>query len=151
MNLRDMEERVIARIRTLTYLRTVATYGGELEEAMASLQLLYPAVLVVYDGSNFAGEGYPAFFYAQEVRFSVILLDRNLRGEQERRHGMALAAPPGTYVMLSDVLRLLSGHNLGLPDAGPLEPVSVRSLLQGKQISAYEAIFRTNVDFQATA
>lgn len=147
--LKDIENAIINEAKnTLTYLKTVDSYGGELEDALQNLLPKYPCLLVAFDGGNFSGENYPAYFYDQEVRFSIILLDKSLRGDKERRQGAD--SKPGTYAMLKDTIELLAGKTLGFSGLKPFEPVTINSLLQGKTLSAYEIIFKTNMDYQTT-
>lgn len=132
----------------MTYLKTVDTYAGELEDALKNILPKYPCMLVAFDGGSFNGAGYPANFYDHEIRFSVILIDKNLRGDKERRHGTGQSI--GTYNIISDTLILISGKALGLSEIAPIDPVSITSLLQGRTISVYEIIFKTSIDFQVT-
>lgn len=127
------------------YLKTVRTYQGDLEEALNDIIIRFPFALVVFNKSIYDRGGYPSGVFDQTMEFSILVGDNNLRGEEERRRGVG-GGKPGTYKMLADLRSILGGNKLGL-DIRPLEPVFEESLAQGKNISVYEAIYRTAMDY----
>ena len=103
---------------------------------------LFPAVLVVYDSSNYGKLAKGVF--DERMRFRVLVASRNLRGEKATRRGDV--AMVGTYQMLRDVRGLLANQSLGL-DVGPAEPVVERFVVNTREASIYEAVYETRVDF----
>ena len=125
------------------YARIVESYQGELEdEDLQKVLKLFPAVLVVYDSSNYGKLAKGVF--DERMRFRVLVASRNLRGEKAARRGDV--AMVGTYQILRDVRGLLANQSLGL-DVGPAEPVAERFVVNTREASIYEAVYETRVDF----
>lgn len=134
-----IEDAIIRRLGEagLPYLRTVATYGGELDGDTRQVVRAFPAVWVA-----FKGEGDPApvgtsrTVWHVPATWVVLVAARNLRNEAATRKGDAVQV--GTYQMLEDVRALLmcqdfteQGAAQGL-EMDPLRPGRTRSLYNGR-------------------
>lgn len=127
------------------YARLVDSYQGELEdEDLNRVLKLFPAVLVVYDTSQYtkAARG----VYDEAMRFRVLVASRNLRGEKAQRRGDV--AMVGTYQMLRDVRGLLANKKV-VVDVGPAEPVAERFVVNTREASIYEAVYKISLDFES--
>lgn len=84
--------------------------------------------------------------YKVAGRFSVFVVDYNLRGNESVRHGGVNLDEPGCYRLVRAVRRLLSGQDLGL-EIGKLQPGTVRMVtgkaLSEKAVAMYECVFDT--------
>ena len=128
------------------YARLVDSYQGELEdEDLQKVLKLFPAVLVVYDTSQYTKLARGV--YDERMRFRVLVASRNLRGEKAQRRGDV--AMVGTYEMLRDVRGLLA-NKIVTPDVGPAEPVAERFVVNTREASIYEAAYEISVDFEQT-
>ena len=128
------------------YARIVDSYQGELEdEDLQKVLKLFPAVLVVYDTSQYTKLARGV--YDERMRFRVLVASRNLRGEKAQRRGDV--AMVGTYQMLRDVRGLLA-NKIVTPDVGPAEPVAERFVVNTREASIYEAVYEISVDFEQT-
>jgi phage gp37-like protein len=142
------------------YLKTLETYGGELDS-----ELLYefisqnapemPLMLVCYVGGK--DELQPAFspvlgeprIFKHDCTFAVIVCTNDARGEQAQRRGVTGAV--GAYEMLSDVRELLAGRRFRKADGeeqimltlDPLTLAGVRSIDRMPQLTAYAQHFNT--------
>lgn len=126
-----IEDAIIERIKAaegMKYLKTVATYGGELDDDLAYVVRSYPAVWIVY-----AGGGKPKKIAAEKwkvpVSFAIMVAARNVRNEASTRKGDAVNV--GTYQMLKDVRTLMLNQDLGL-EIERFEPGAVRTLFNTK-------------------
>lgn len=130
-----IEDAITRRIKDakLPYLRTLATYGGELDGDIARVVRTFPAVWVA-----FKGEGDPTPVGTSQSRWVVpatwvvLVAARNLRSEESTRKGDAHCV--GTYQMLEDIRSLLLGQDFapwGL-EIDPLKPGRIRSLYNGR-------------------
>lgn len=134
----------------LPYLRTVATYGGELDEDLATAIRRFPAVWVAFKGE---GEAQPVntakSVYRVPATWTVLVAARNLRSEAATRKGNKVSV--GTYQMLADLRALLAGQDLGL-EIDNLRPGKVQSLtnsrFQGQGVSIYAQDWHTRYDFR---
>lgn len=130
-----IEDAIIRRIgeAKLPYLRTVTTYGGELDGEPGSVARTFPAVWVAYQGEREAEPvGTSRTVWHVPATWVVLVAARNLRNEAATRKGDALRV--GTYQMLEDVRSLLFAQDFagwGL-EIAPLRPGRVRSLFNGK-------------------
>lgn len=79
-------------------------------------------------------------------RFSVFVVDYNLRGNEALRHGGPGIEEPGCYRLIRSVRRLLAGQDLGLK-IDYLRPEGVRPVggkaFNEKAIAVYECVFST--------
>ena len=125
-------------VARLPYVRTIATYGGQLDGDFATVIRQLPGLWVVFRGD---GPGTPANTMRRvwnvPATFMILVAARNLRNEESQRHGDKLSI--GTYQMLADVRALLLQQTFGLPIA-PLKPGRTQTLfnvrLQDQAMSA---------------
>ncbi|MDA2916449.1 DUF1834 family protein [Nitrospinae bacterium AH_259_B05_G02_I21] len=128
------------------YARIVDSYQGELEdEDLQKVLKLFPAVLIVYDTSQYTKLAKGVF--DERMRFRVLVASRNLRGEKAQRRGDV--AMVGTYQMLRDVRGLLA-NKIVTPNVGPAEPVAERFVVNTREASIYEAVYEISLDFEQT-
>ncbi len=131
----SIEDAIIRRISEakLPYLRTLTTYGGELDGENSRCVRAFPAVWVAFQGAEKAkAVGTSKQVYHVSASFVVLVAARNLRNEAATRKGDALQV--GTYQMLEDVRALLLRQDFsawGL-HIDPLELGRVRSLFNGQ-------------------
>lgn len=146
------------------YVKTVGTYGGELDskqlrEALDDLLPNLPLMLVSYaDGADVPSpatsptRGEP-FVIQHRCTFSVICASDDARGEKERRRGTAVTK--GVYAMLADARRLVSGWHLQKPDGDevvllntlPLTPSGVDFIARLPGLTAYAQHFDTTFSY----
>jgi phage gp37-like protein len=151
-----IEDAIAGRISqaALPYLRTVGTYGGQLDGVASHIVQALPAIWVAFQG---AGQPAPAGtshdVWHVPATWVVLAVSRSLRGEAAGRKGDG--ATPGTYQMLHDVTALLLGQDFedqGL-EMSPLRPGRVRSLfngrLQSSAISVYSQEWHTRYALRA--
>lgn len=112
----------------MEYLKTIATYGGELDDDLNNVVRSFPAVWVVYGGS-----GKPKKIGLEKwltpATFVTMVAARNLRNEAAARKGGAMEV--GTYQMLAHVKTLMLGQDFGLA-IERFEPGAVRTLYNTK-------------------
>lgn len=117
------------------YCQTFETLGAE--ELAAKQIIRTPAVFAVFNEgalSDLAGG-------AQDMdpaRFVIIVVSRNLRGDQAQRRGGPGPTEVGTYEMMEHVRKALHNSDLGLN----IEGCSVRGFSRielGKQFAAFAA------------
>lgn len=126
------------------YLKTVASYGGELDEDLGEVIRAYPAIWVV-----FAGSGKPEKLGAEKWKipgtFVTMVAARNVRNEASTRRGAANEI--GTYQMLRHVRTLLMNEDFGLAIAR-FQPGAVRSLyntkVRGQALSVFAQEWTTH-------
>src|ERR1700754_52079 len=143
------------------YLKTVASYGGEMEsldvqEALDVLTPQLPALFVAYG----AGEDtlnpptQPAIYgeprhFRHDCGFTIICCDDNARGEKERRRGAPGAV--GVYRMISDIrlavgglqFRATLGSESKIINPEPLRYAGVDHIARLKDLTAYAVHFGT--------
>lgn len=125
-------------LKTSLGVRTVKTYQGELEEAdIKRLVALFPAIYVVYGGSEYNPHGDRK---VEWMTYHLFVCDKNLRAEEEARRGGT--QNPGTYALLNAARDLLYGDRLSL-DIYPLRLVRESAVWFGNGISVYGAEYRT--------
>ena len=119
-------------------VRTIKSYQGELEEDdIRKLIALFPAIYVVYGGSEYKPHG------ARKVEFMsfhLFVCDKSLRAEDEARRGGA--NNPGTYAMLDAIREKLYGQQLSL-EIYPLRLVRQAAVWFGGGVSVYGAEYKT--------
>ncbi|PKN35649.1 MAG: hypothetical protein CVU61_02165 [Deltaproteobacteria bacterium HGW-Deltaproteobacteria-19] len=120
-------------------VRTIKSYQGELddEESIARATKLFPAILAVYGGSEYASHGARK---VEKMRFHLFVCDRSLRAEEEARRGGS--GNPGVYALLNGVRDLLVGQRLSL-EIYPFELSREEAVWFGKGISIYGALYET--------
>jgi phage gp37-like protein len=150
--LATIEDAMLARIAgaKLPYLKTVATYGGELDEELGETVRRFPAVWAAFKTE---GEGQPLntakSVYRIPATWVVFVAARNLRNEASTRRGDKVMV--GTYQMLKDVRALLIGQDFGL-DIDNMRPGRVQSMVsakyRGQGISVYAMEWHTQYDYR---
>lgn len=114
----------------LPYVRTLATYGGQLDGDFATVIRQLPGIWIVFKGE---GPGSATDTTRRRWKipatFIVMVAARNLRNEQSQRHGDKLQI--GTYQMLADLRALLLQQTFGLP-IEPLKPGPTRTLFNAR-------------------
>ncbi len=128
-------------------IKDVKSYGGELEGPVTEIAKRAPAVLVMFAGIREAVHlGGEQWRYT--AGFAVIVLNQDRRNNKAARHGVGDDA--GSYQMVTDMLRLLVGSDLGL-EISQLAPGRVVALINSKTVSAYSIEVSTTfiIDYQA--
>jgi len=137
----QIEDALIAALATLKGslgVRTIKSYQGELEEDdIKKLIALFPAIYVVYGGSEYKEHGARKVEF---MRYHFFTCDKNLRAEEEARRGGA--NNPGTYAMLDAIRDKLYGQQLSL-EIYPLRLVRQAAVWFGSGISVYGAEYET--------
>lgn len=120
-------------------LAEIASYGGEFDEETFFTQVRkFPAVWVTIGGTKHKQISARKTQYFPKI--AVMVGTRNVRGERTTRRGTV--TEPGSYQILDDVMRLLSGQSFGLAVA-PLRPGPTRTLFNtrlGKEARSVLAI-----------
>lgn len=128
----------------LPYLRTLATYGGEFDEALATVVRAFPAIWIAYKGETEP----KAVSTTKEVwkcpaTFLVMMGTYNLQNGHARHGGVTI----GAYQMIADVRALLLRQRFGLA-IGKLTPGRTAPLinakLNGQGIAAYVQEWKTH-------
>jgi len=121
-------------------VRTIKSYQGELddEENIARSIRLFPAIIIMYAGSEYEEHGSRVI---EKPVFSLFFCDKNLRVEEEARRGGS--NNPGIYALLDGARDLLYGSRLSL-DIFPLMLLRQRPVWFGKGISIYSAEYETS-------
>lgn len=120
-------------------IRTIKSYQGELddEESIARAIRLFPAILVMYAGSEYDDHGSRQ---VERMTYVCFVCDKSLRLEEEARQGGT--QNPGAYAMLNGIRDILTNSRLGL-DIFPLSPRRELPVWFGKGISIYSAEYET--------
>lgn len=161
MNLAVFEELCITRIKVasatgvLGYtIRSVGSYGGQLDDDIGNIVRSFPAVWFTFGGiprSNDMGH----MTWRDEVRWAAVVATQNARNEAAARRGSGVDI--GAYQLVKDVRRLLAGQTLGLDieriALGPVVPLLTGVKTKGGAITAFGCEFTTKatVDFHADA
>jgi len=134
-----VEDAILARLEHLKAdasigLRTLDTYQGELEteQDVSKLSRAFPAIWVVYGGSNVKDMG-PRV--VEEMTWILFLATRSLRDEAEARRGGATGC--GSYALCEAARNRLANHDLGLTGLQPLQFTRQENVWFGKGISIY--------------
>lgn len=112
----------------LHYLTTVETYGGELDGDIGEIVRRYPAIWVVYAGSQKPQKIGPEK-YKTTATFALIHAARNVKNEASTRKGSV--GEVGVYQILKDSSTLMLNSDLGL-EIDHFQPGAVRSLYNTK-------------------
>lgn len=126
-----IEDAILAAIKDasgLAYLKTVATYSGELDDDLNNVVRSFPAVWVVFGGSGKPSKVGPEK-WKTPATFVTMVATRNLRNEAAARKGGAVEI--GTYEMIKHVKTLMLGQDFGLK-IERFEPGPVRTLYNTK-------------------
>jgi phage gp37-like protein len=144
MDFEQVEDRIIEKLRDeVSYLRTVETYAGQLEEEIAKLPVLFPSAYVVYGGSTINRVDGPT--HQETVEFSVLVAAKNMRGGEALRKGSPATGGQGVYGMVKDVLKALTNEDFGL-DMERLRPLRVSPVFVGKTMAIYGIDFQSSFD-----
>lgn len=139
----EIEDAIISTLKSSdmgAYCKKIDSFqieGGDLEEQIRILSGNLPSVLIQYSES-------PSFEHSmssvqdEDVIFSILVCSQSLRGAGEARRNISI----GTYKMLYDLRKALSGKNCGL-DIDPLLPQSAAAEVNTKSFSAYSIRFKT--------
>lgn len=121
-------------------VRTIKSYQGELGESdIRKILVLFPAIFVVYNGSQ-----YPPITSCRKneiMTWQIFVCDRVLRTENEARRGGP--GNPGTYAMLHEVRDIMVNAQLDLPDIEPFQIESESPVWLDNAVSIYAAQYRT--------
>lgn len=129
-------------------IKDCKSYGGELEGPVTEIAKRFPAVLVMFKGFGTPLElGSDAWRYP--ATFVVIAGNQDRRNNKAARHGVG-SGDAGSYQMVTDMLTLLVGSDLGL-DIGHLEPGRVVPLINSKTVSVYSVEINTSFDIEYQA
>lgn len=97
--------------------KTLDSYPEEWDEYLkAKRPSDFPAAWIVFAGLDNGADGEGVT--RARASFGVLVAARNLRNETATRHGGGKPGEPGSYQLLEDVVRLLSGQRLH-EDADP--------------------------------
>ncbi len=141
MDFESIEDSIITELKTqITYLKTVETYAGQLEQDIESMPVRFPAAYVAYDGSNFFPGDVGGPGPRETCTFSVFVCAKNLKGQEEARKETG-----GAYDMVKDVLAALVNKNFGL-DIEPVRPMRVSLLFAGRETATYSLAFITGFE-----
>lgn len=148
----EIENAMVDRLQSASDLgllgyrfKTVESYADQLDTpaGLTALVPKMPAALVVFLGADQPKEmGNGTWQYP--ATFSVLLAAHNKRNQAAARHGHG-DAEVGTYQMVRDVLRLLSGQRLGLK-IGRLVPGKVRQFPTAKTPNLSASIVAVEFD-----
>ncbi len=139
MTFETIEEAIINRLRAdMPYARVVESYAGQLENDVSVMMAGFPAVYVVYNGSDY--DWVDAVTHNEAVEFSVIVAAKNLKGNKEARKN-----DYGCYQMINDVIQSLTNQTFGL-EIEKLRPVKVSLVGASKSVSIYGIDYQTNFD-----
>lgn len=139
----QIEDAIISRLRAqLTYLRTCESLGDFLLSEAEDLTKLFPAVYVAYEGGEYNHE--VSGMQDRRMTFSVIVMVKSLRGQEEARHGQG--SEKGAYEVLDDVREALTDQTCGL-EIDPLLPLDEAAVEGTKSLAIYGIRFRTRCRF----
>ena len=141
----EIEDAIISALGALNEgdgalgIRTIKSYQGELEseDDIKKIARLFPAIYVVYGGSEYKAHGGRK---VEEVRFFLFFCDKNLRSEDQARRGST--ENPGTYAMMDSARDELYGQTFSL-DIFPVKLLSQEAVWFGNGISIYAAEYET--------
>ncbi len=140
----DIENGIISTLKTsLTYLKNVETYAGQLDKEIAELPKGFPAAYVAYNGSQFQwvdGENW------QELpTFKVLVAARSLRLVSGINEDVRENTSTGAYKVITDVLNTLTNQTFGL-NIYKLRPEKTELVLISKTTAIYAIYFTTMFD-----
>ncbi len=139
MNFEDVEDKVLDELKgQITYAKTIGTYAGQLAEDIEEALGIFPAIFIVYAGSDLEWVDGPN--YNEKCIFTVFVAAKNLRGQVTTRKG-----DHGCYEMIKDVLATLTNKTFGL-EMERLTPLKVENIYISKTMAAYGIDFQTKFD-----
>jgi len=120
-------------------VREIKSYQGELDspEDITRAVKLYPAIIVMYAGSEYEEHGSRK---VEKMTYVLFVCDKSLRTEDDARRGGS--QNPGVYAMMNGARDLLYGSRLS-KDIFPLELLRESAVWFGKGISIYSAEYET--------
>ena len=141
-SIEEIEDAIIDKLSALKTdlgVRTIKSYQSELESEadIKRIIMLFPAIYVVYGGSDYKDYGARK---VEHMAYHLIVCDRSLRSEAEARRGGA--QNPGTYAMLDAIRDKLFGSQLSME----IFPIALRREIPvwfGKGVSIYSAEYET--------
>jgi phage gp37-like protein len=138
----ELEDAIVARIRAAQAaavwaykLRTIETYGGQIDESAQST-FNFPAAFVSFTGSKQktrSGER----GRIMEVSLVLYVAARNPRNERSTRHGDSREA--GSYQIAEDLIALLENQRVGMPMHRPLMHTGIQTLFVARKSDAHNA------------
>ena len=136
----EIEDAIISSLAPLHQgqggdVKKIAGYQGELDEDnLTQFIVQFPAILVAFGGSIYKEDAFP--YMVEEMTYSLLINDRNMRGNEAARKGSPLTA--GTYSLMQQVRDNLHGKRLGL-SIDPLVLLRETALVNTKTVSIYSA------------
>ncbi|TCS38482.1 phage gp37-like protein [Paucimonas lemoignei] len=147
----QLEDAIVSRIKAAQAanlwqyrLRTVDTYGGQIDESVQST-FQFPAVFVSFVGSKIrkrTGER----GRIMEVKLALYIAARNPRNERATRHGDM--HEPGSYQIAEDMVALLENQRLGMPMHLPLMCTDIKTLFVARKSDGHNAESILVVEFE---
>ena len=135
----QIEDAIITRLTSqLTGVRTIASLGSFLLPDADELTLLCPAVYVVYQAGVY--DHFMNGVQDKTMRFLVLVLARNLRSQEQSRHGQG--TEDGAYHILEDVRAALTNNACALT-IDPLLPEEETAVDGTQSIAIYGIVFKT--------
>lgn len=103
-----------------SYIAEIATYGGEFDdlESLSQAVRRFPAVWVTFAGGVPKPLSTSHRKWKFDLTFVVLVGARSIRNEESTRHGVvdgSTIIEAGTFQLLRDVIKALSGKDLSLP------------------------------------
>lgn len=141
MDFEQIENKIITELKTkITYARTVETYAGQLEAKIDELPIQYPALYVVYAGSQCDWIDNEAN-YNEIATFNILAATKNLKGQEAARKDETT----GVYKLIKDVMKYITNKNFGL-DIERMRLTEVQFVFTSQMITVYGIGFQTNFD-----
>lgn len=121
-------------------LRSVKTYGGEMNDGLNAVVKTLPAIWVIFKSKEQVSKLGAKIKW--ETTFSILCAAKSLQNEHQSRHGSGEKV--GSYQMIEDVTRLLVDENLGLEIDG-LTPLRVFPVMNDKKDQDLASIYALEV------
>ncbi|MFY3986066.1 phage protein Gp37 [Achromobacter xylosoxidans] len=126
-------------------VKSVTTYGGELDDDLGAVVRRLPAVWVAFLGIQDTRPMNTARTkYLARGRFTVMAGQRSVRSEAAARTGSR--EETGTDQLVTAIRRLLTGQDFGLDDVGQMVPGAVRPLFNARAKGDATSIFAAEFD-----
>lgn len=137
--IKEIEDAILAALagQMGSYVKTIESYQGQLEADLGEFAWRLPASLVMLRATS--TEKPAAHSYDLNLVFTIIVADRNLRGNIEGRRGST-----GAYQMLEDVRLALWDQDLGL-EINPLMLLKEEALINNRQVAVFGADYQTQM------
>jgi len=120
------------------YCKKIDSYqieSGDLEEQIRLFAMQLPCVLIIYSEGSFIEQ--MSGIQDKEMTFSILACAQSMRGDGQARRGNI-----GTYKMLDDLRKTLTGNTLTL-NIHPMLPTREAAEINTKNFSAYSMEFKT--------